>query len=158
MTAEARSRTEVSACAIIYLMSEFYSDGSAVPNPGDGGFAVIKDGQPVALGGEPDTTNIRMEAKALMAALQLAKDGDTIFTDSEFWLNVLKKWAPVWEQNHWTKKSSGPIQNLDLVQELYAIFKTRPHVQLVWTRGHVGTEGNESADEWANRARQGARL
>ena len=138
-------------------MAEFYTDGSSVPNPGPGGFAVIKDGQPVALGSENPSTNIRMEAHALIAALKLAKDGDTIITDSEFWLNVVTKWAPTWEKNGWTKKS-GPIKNLELVQELYAAYRAHPGVKLQWTRGHVGTEGNEAADVWANRAREGATL
>ncbi len=135
-------------------MSHFFTDGSASPNPGPGGFAVILDGRPVALGSEKQSTNIRMEAKALIAAFGLAKKGDKISTDSEFWINVVTKWAPTWEKNNWTKKS-GPIKNLELVQELYAAYKANPGVKLEWTRGHVGTDGNEAADEWANKARAG---
>lgn len=138
-------------------MADYYTDGSAIPNPGQGGFAVIKDGRPVALGSENPSTNIRMEAQALIAAYSLAGAGDTIITDSEFWLNVLTKWAPTWEKNNWTKKS-GKIQNLDLVKQLYAIYLEHPEVNLKWTRGHVGTTGNESADEWANKAREGVTM
>ena len=130
----------------------YFTDGSASPNPGPGGFAVILDGRPVALGSEKNSTNIRMEAKALIAAFGIAKKGDKISTDSEFWINVVTKWAPTWEKNNWTKKS-GPIKNLELVQELYAAYTANPGVTLEWTRGHVGTEGNEAADEWANKAR-----
>lgn len=138
-------------------MKHYYTDGSASPNPGPGGYAVVCDGQPVALGREANSTNIRMEASALIAAYNLAEPGDTIFTDSEFWVNVVTKWAPTWQKNGWTKKS-GPIANLELVQELYDLYCQKPDVKLEWTRGHVGTDGNENADEWANKAREGATL
>ena len=138
-------------------MKQYYTDGSASPNPGPGGYAVVCDGEPVALGREAKSTNIRMEARALIAAYELAKPGDTIFTDSEFWVNVVTKWAPVWQKNGWIKKS-GPIANLELVQELYSFYCKNPEVKLTWTRGHVGTDGNENADEWANKAREGATL
>lgn len=142
-------------------MRVFYTDGSASPNPGPGGFAVIENGKPVALGSEAgDTTNIRMEGMALIAAMQLA-DGEEceIYTDSEFWINVLTKWAPGWATKGW-RKSGGPIKNLELVQEAYDTYygsETAP-IKLVWVRGHVGHEMNELADEWANKAREGARI
>lgn len=134
-----------------------WTDGSASPNPGPGGYAVIENNQPVALGRETDTTNIRMEGYALIAAIEYAGESPCeIHTDSEFWVNVLTKWAPAWEQNNWRKKS-GEIKNLDLVKKLYRLYQNSS-VELVWTRGHVGTAENELADEWANKARQGAEL
>ncbi len=139
-------------------MRVFYTDGSASPNPGPGGYAVIENKQPVALGSEAgDTTNIRMEGMALIAAMQLA-DGEAceINTDSEFWINVLTKWAPGWAAKGW-RKSGGPIKNLELVQQAYELYYSNP-VTLVWVRGHVGHELNELADEWANKAREGARV
>ncbi len=140
-------------------MKHYFTDGSASPNPGPGGFAVIDldAKQPVALGKEANTTNIRMEAMALIAAYKIAETGDQIMTDSEFWVNVVTKWADGWRKNGWTKKS-GPIKNLELVKELFELYETKPDVALTWTRGHVGTEGNELADEWANKAREGATL
>lgn len=138
-------------------MKRFFTDGSAEPNPGQGGFAVVLDGEPVALGAEADSTNIRMEGKALIEAYKLAQPQDEIYTDSEFWVNVLTKWAPGWQSKGWQKKG-GPIKNLELVQELYTIYQEKPEVKLIWTRGHVGTEGNELADQWANRARLGETL
>ena len=139
-------------------MRIFFTDGSASPNPGPGGFAVIEGDKPVALGSEAgDTTNIRMEGFALIAAMKLA-DGEPceIHTDSEFWINVLTKWAPGWAAKGW-RKSCGPIKNLELVQEAYELYYTI-HPKLVWVRGHVGHEQNELADEWANKARTGARV
>jgi ribonuclease HI len=141
-------------------MLEFYTDGSANPNPGQGGYAVVSGGQPVALGSEAGyTTNIRMEARALIAAYKLAAGQDCkIYTDSEFWVNVLTKWAPGWRANGWHKKSKGEIQNLDLVTELYELYLKSPQAKLVWVRGHASNPNNELADEWANEARLGKRL
>ncbi|MBR3365504.1 ribonuclease HI [Candidatus Saccharibacteria bacterium] len=139
-------------------MLVLWTDGSASPNPGPGGFAVLsEDGTPIVLGSDKNTTNIKMEASAIISAMKYA-DGKPceIHTDSEFWINVLTKWAPGWEQNGWRKKS-GEIKNLDLVKEAYSLFKAG-NVNLVFVRGHVGTELNELADEWANKARKGIRV
>ena len=138
-------------------MKTLWTDGSANPNPGPGGYAVIEGGKPVALGKEADSTNIRMEACALIAAMEYAGgEACEIVTDSEFWVNVLTKWAPVWAENEW-KKKAGKIKNLELVQRAYELYSAG-NVQLRWTRGHVGTEENEIADFWANEARKGATL
>ena len=139
-------------------MTIYYTDGSASPNPGPGGFAVIKDLKPHILGSEEgQTTNIRMEGRALIAAIQDAGDDKVeIYTDSEFWINVVAKWAPGWQARGWTKKG-GEIKNLDIVQELFELY-TNSNVDLKWVRGHEGDEGNELADEWANKAREGVRL
>lgn len=139
-------------------MNIYYTDGSASPNPGPGGFAVIRNSKPTVLGSElGDTTNIRMEGMALIAALQDADGKEcVIFTDSEFWINVVTKWAPGWQARGWTKKG-GEIKNLDIVRELFQLY-TDSKADLRWVRGHEGDEGNELADEWANRARKGERL
>jgi ribonuclease HI len=137
-------------------MITYYTDGSASPNPGPGGYAVIKDGQPYILGGEPsgaETTNIRMEGLAIKAAINDSNGAECqIYTDSEFWINVITKWAPGWEANGW-KKKGGEIKNLDIVQDVYPLY-TSSKATLTWVRGHEGDEGNEMADEWANKARE----
>jgi ribonuclease HI len=74
-----------------------------------------------------------------------------IFTDSEFWINVITKWAPGWAAKDW-KKKGGEIKNLDLVQEAYELYGNS-QATLTWVRGHEGDPGNELADEWANNAR-----
>lgn len=143
-------------------MKILWTDGSAVPNPGKGGFAVILqksdgEGEPVVLGGEDDSTNIRMEGKAMIAAIRYAgEEGCEIHSDSEFWINVLTKWADGWKARGW-RRLQGEIQNLDIVKELYELYHQYP-VKLMWVRGHVGTRYNEMADEWANKARKGQRL
>ena len=138
-------------------MKILWTDGSASPNPGPGGFAVLEDGKPVALGSEAQSTNIRMEGMALIAAMKYAgEEGCEIHTDSEFCVNVLTKWAAGWETRGW-RKSKGEIANLEMVQEAWRLYN-QYNVKLNWTRGHVGTEMNELADEWANKAREGATL
>lgn len=93
----------------------------------------------------------------MIAAIKYAKGAPCeIHSDSEFWINVLTKWAAGWARNGWRKKN-GEIANLDIVQELYQLYLDNP-VELVWVRGHVGTEENELADMWANRARMGERV
>ncbi len=138
-------------------MIVLWTDGSASPNPGPGGYAVIENGQPIALGSEEMTTNIRMEGTALIAAMKYANGEECeIHTDSEFWVNTLTKWAPEWERNGWRKKS-GAIKNLEMVKKAYGLYR-HGRVNLVWVRGHIGTAENELADEWANKARAGARI
>lgn len=134
-----------------------YTDGSANPNPGPGGFAIIENGVPIFLGGEEDSTNIRMEGLALKKALEILGEGEAeIWTDSEFWINVLTKWAPAWKKSGW-KKKSGKIKNLDIVQPLFELFQNS-NAEIKWLKGHAGHEFNEMADEWANRAREGERV
>ena len=136
-------------------MKVLWTDGSCAPNPGPGGCAVIEDGKPVKLARNPHSTNIRMEGRALAMAMQYAGDEPCeIHTDSEFWVKVLTDWAPKWEENDWKKKSRGEIENIELVIELWQLYQ-KGKVKLVWERGHVGTEMNELADEWANKARAG---
>lgn len=75
-----------------------------------------------------------------------------IHSDSEFWINVLTKWAPTWERNDW-KKKTGPIKNLNLVKELFELY-SKSQVKLIWVKGHAGIEMNELTDFWANKARE----
>lgn len=139
-------------------MITYYTDGSASPNPGPGGFAVIRGETPIILGSEEGaTTNIRMEGKAIIAALEdAAGEESIIYTDSEFWINVITKWSLDWEKNGWRKKG-GEIKNLDIVREVCPLYR-RSRAQLLWVRGHASDKGNILADEWANKARAGVRL
>jgi len=133
----------------------YYTDGSASPNPGPGGFAVIRDNEPYIVGGEDvaETTNIRMEGLAIKVALEDAAGEECeVYTDSEFWINVITKWAAGWEAKSW-KKKGGEIKNLDIVQAVYPLY-CRSNAQLIWVRGHADEVGNELADEWANKARE----
>lgn len=142
-------------------MMEFWTDGSAYPNPGPGGFAVIevRDGvaKPVILGRERRSSNVRMEGWAIILAIRRANGAPCeIHTDSKLWVNIATKWMGGWARNGWRKRG-GEIANLDLVRRLYKIYD-RNTVKLIWVRGHVGTKYNEMADLWAGRARNGAKL
>lgn len=134
-------------------MITYYTDGSCSPNPGPGGFAVIKDFKPAIVGYEPASTNIRMEGRALIAALIDAGEVECqIYSDSQFWISVVTKWGVSWEVNDWKKKGST-IKNLDIVQEACSLYK-KSNAQLIWVRGHEGNVANELADVWANKARE----
>ena len=134
-------------------MITYFTDGSCSPNPGPGGFAVIKETELAIVGHEDLSTNIRMEGRAIIAALNDANgNACQIFSDSEFWVNVITKWGASWESNGWTKKN-GEIKNLDLVKEA-CILHRQSQAKLIWVRGHVGNITNEMADDWANKARE----
>lgn len=138
-------------------MKKYYTDGSCSPNPGPGGFSVISvsasgEMKPCRLGHDKLSTNIRMEGKALIAAMEHANQTECeIYTDSEFWINVITKWSLNWEKNGWHKK--GGIKNLDVVQEACQLYKNSK-AKLIWVKGHNDDEGNDIADQWANKARQ----
>jgi len=130
----------------------YHTDGSCEPNPGNGGYAVIKNMKPHLGGGEANTTNIRMEGKAIIAALKDANGEECeIISDSEFWIKVITIWSLPWEKNGW-KKKGGEIKNLDIVQEVCPLYKASK-AKLTWVRGHNKDPGNELADEYANKAR-----
>jgi ribonuclease HI len=134
-------------------MITYDTDGSCEPNPGMGGYSVIKNMKPALLGGAPGTTNIRMEGEAIIAALKDAGGEECeIYTDSEFWIKVITIWSLPWEANGW-KKKGGDIKNLDLVQEVCPLYRSSS-ATLVWVRGHNEDPGNELADHWANEARK----
>ena len=101
-------------------VSGVFTDGSAVPNPGPGGWGAVwvEEGQIRAErhGHDPDTTNNRMELRALIAAFQMLPEDAVIEvrTDSRLCVDTITKWAPGWERKGW-KKKTGPIKNLELV-------------------------------------------
>lgn len=131
-----------------------FTDGSAIPNPGPGGWGAVRveDGEVVAKahGHEPHTTNNRMELRALQAALELIPPGTParIYTDSNLAVRTLTEWAAGWEKRGWVRKT-GPVENRDLVQPLYEAFRDRPELELVWIKAHAGNRWNEYADSLA---------
>jgi len=128
-----------------------FTDGSSRPNPGPGGWgaALVREGKLVKheYGHEEDTTNNRMELTGLIAGFSMIEPTEAIeiYTDSELCVNTITKWAAAWEKNGW-KRKSGPIANLDLVQKLYSLAKTRPLAKLKWIKAHNGWLWNEYAD------------
>lgn len=138
----------------------YYTDGSCHPNPGPGGYAVVRDGRLLASGSEPLSTNQRMELAAMLAALRLIAAGRAryprrlaeIRSDSQYAINCTGS-AAGWKKNGWRRANSGPLKNLDLIQQLYAAYNDAGTVKLTHVRGHKGIIGNEMADHHAALAR-----
>jgi ribonuclease HI len=132
-----------------------FTDGSCEGNPGPGGwgFVWVENDEIVAegTGTDPATTNNRMELKALIEAYKkLPADAEiTIHSDSQLCVKTVNEWAAGWEKRGWRRKS-GPIANLELVQELYALANAHPTVTLQWIKAHDGTRWNEYADALAS--------
>jgi ribonuclease HI len=128
-----------------------FTDGGCQPNPGPGGwgFVYVINGEIISQdhGYDPDTTNNRMELTALIKAFShLPDDADIeIHSDSQLCVKTVNEWAPQWEKRGW-KRSTGPIANLELVKELYALHKAKPNVRLQWIKAHNGWLWNEYAD------------
>ncbi len=139
--------------------SGVFTDGSAVPNPGEGGWGAVYVVDDVIVaersgyGGQ--TTNNRMELTALINAVDLVPAGTEacVYSDSNLAVRTITEWAAGWEKRGWRRKS-GPVENLDLVKAAYEAYRKRPELTLVWIKAHVGLRWNEYADELANRARE----
>lgn len=128
-----------------------FTDGSAAPNPGPGGWGAVwvVDGAVRARdhGHDPDTTNNRMELQAIAAGLALVPRGTpvTVYSDSRLAVQTLTEWAAGWAAKGWTRKG-GAIKNLDLIKPLHAMVASRPEVRLQWIAAHAGNRWNEYAD------------
>lgn len=137
-----------------------FTDGASEGNPGPGGWGAVHvvEGEIVeeAHGSETYTTNNRMELTALIAGLRMLEaDSDVpLYTDSQLVVNIITQWAAGWEARGWKKRSSGPIANLELVQEAYALARERPAVEIRWIKAHSGYRWNEYADALATAYRR----
>lgn len=134
---------------------EIFTDGACRGNPGPGGWgAWLKWGdiERELCGGERDTTNNRMELTAVIQALNALKRPVTarVHTDSTYVQQGITKWIHGWRKNGWKTSAKQPVKNADLWRALDAA--TAPHtLEWRWVKGHAGHEGNERADQLANR-------
>lgn len=134
---------------------EAFTDGACRGNPGPGGWGVVlryKGNEKHFWGGEPHTTNNRMELQAAIAALSsLTRPCRvSITTDSQYVLKGITEWVPGWKRRGWRTADRKPVKNVDLWQlldEQAAKHEVRWH----WVRGHIGHPENELADQLANR-------
>jgi len=131
-----------------------YTDGACSGNPGPGGWgAVLKyGGQEKELsGGEPETTNNRMELTAVIEGLSALKEPCEVelCSDSTYVIDsIQKKWVYNWQRKGWRKSDNSPALNVDLWQRLLPLLETHK-VSFVWVRGHTGHPENERCDRLA---------
>ena len=135
-----------------------YTDGACSGNPGPGGWGVLlvaKHGEEVVKerelnGGEPETTNNRMELLAAISALEaLDRTSEiTVVTDSAYVKNGVESWIHGWKRNGWKTSAKKPVKNVDLWQRLDDV-RSRHAVRWEWVKGHAGHPENERADELA---------
>jgi ribonuclease HI len=130
-----------------------YTDGACAGNPGPGGWGVIQilDGVRKEMsGGEPRTTNNRMELMAAISALESLERPARIdiHTDSEYVQKGISSWIHGWKRKGWRTASGTPVKNVELWKRLDAA-QQRHEVQWHWVRGHAGHDENERADELA---------
>lgn len=134
-----------------------YTDGACSGNPGPGGWGcVLMYGQhkKEMSGGEPQTTNNRMEIQAALSALSILKESCIvdIYTDSAYLCNAVeKKWLVNWQRNGWKTASKSPVENQDLWQELIVLMN-RHKVTFHKVKGHADNEFNNRCDALARGA------
>ena len=133
-----------------------HTDGACSGNPGPGGYgAILQWGAHTReiKGGEPHTTNNRMELMAAIVALETLKRpcAVDIHTDSQYLRDGITKWIHGWKRNGWKTADKKPVKNVDLWQRLEQAL-TRHTVRWHWVKGHAGHDLNERADELAREA------
>ena len=142
-----------------------YTDGACSGNPGPGGWGALlkthKDGvlhQRELCGGEPQTTNNRMELMAAIEALNALKRPCevTLYTDSTYVKQGIQSWMASWKRKGWRTAANKPVKNQDLWQALDQA-RERHEVTWRWVKGHAGDPGNERADELARKGLESKR-
>ena len=135
-------------------MVEIYTDGACKGNPGPGGWGALMlygDHEKTLKGGEPDTTNNRMELTAVIEALRaLSRPVKVVLhTDSKYVQQGITGWIKNWKKNGWKTAAKTPVKNVDLWKQL-DLLASEYDIDWRWVKGHSGNEGNERADQLAN--------
>lgn len=134
---------------------DIFTDGACRGNPGPGGWGAVlrfRGSEKHLHGGEPLTTNNRMELTAVIKALEALKRHCRVrvTTDSQYVKKGITEWIARWKRNGWRTGSRSPVKNADLWRTVDALV-SRHEVEWAWVRGHSGHPGNELADQLANR-------
>ena len=135
---------------------EIFTDGACRGNPGPGGWGVIlrfgKHERELS-GGDPETTNNRMELMAAIMGLEVLKRPCKVrlWTDSMYVKDGVTKWIHGWKRNGWRTGEKNPVKNVELWQRLDPA-RARHQVEWHWVRGHSGHAENERADQLARNA------
>jgi ribonuclease HI len=135
---------------------DIWTDGACSGNPGPGGWGAILvfgDREKELSGGEPLTTNNRMELTAAITALEALKRPCSVnlHTDSQYLREGISKWLAGWKKRNWVTAAKTPVKNVDLWQRLEAAAE-KHDIHWKWVRGHAGDIRNERADEVARLA------
>ncbi|NNF51537.1 MAG: ribonuclease HI [Gammaproteobacteria bacterium] len=133
---------------------EMFTDGACRGNPGPGGWGVLLRAgrrERELFGGEPDTTNNRMELTAAIEGLRALRRSCKVelYTDSRYVMQGITEWLEGWKARGWKTSGRKPVKNRDLWQLLDEECQ-RHEISWHWVRGHTGHEGNERADALAN--------
>jgi ribonuclease HI len=142
-------------------MIEIYTDGACSGNPGPGGWGAllrVSEIETELCGGEPATTNNRMELLAVIEALQSLTEPVEVhvYTDSRYVQKGISEWIHDWKRRGWKTASKEPVKNADLWRRLDAL--TAGHtIEWRWVKGHAGHPGNERADALARAGLEQAR-
>jgi ribonuclease HI len=131
-----------------------YTDGACRGNPGPGGWGVLLrfgEAEKTLYGGEPATTNNRMELTAVIKGLEALKKPCRvkITTDSKYVLSGITEWMANWKQRNWRTANKKPVLNVELWQELDSLVGQH-EIEWEWVKGHSGHPENELADQLAN--------
>jgi ribonuclease HI len=137
-----------------------YADGACKGNPGAGGWgALLRFGatEKEIFGGEPVTTNNRMELRGVIEALRLlTRECEVVvYTDSSYVQKGISEWIHGWKRNGWRTSDKKPVKNDDLWRQLDELV-AKHQIEFRWVKGHAGNEGNERADVLANRGVEAA--
>lgn len=134
---------------------ELFTDGACRGNPGPGGWGVLlryQEKESELWGGEPDTTNNRMELQAAIEGLRALSEPCRVAltTDSQYVRKGITEWISAWKQRGWRTAAKKPVKNVELWQLLDAE-ASRHQVEWHWVKGHSGHRENDIADTLANR-------
>ena len=136
-------------------MINIYTDGACSGNPGPGGWGVLLqygNKEKTLKGGDPNTTNNRMEMMAAIKAIEAVNETYTgeiiLWTDSTYVMKGITEWIHGWKKKNWIKSDKKPVVNTDLWKVLDNL-NSQKNIQWNWVKGHAGVEGNERADELA---------
>ena len=140
---------------------EIFTDGACSGNPGPGGWgAILRYGtvEKELAGGEPQTTNNRMELMAAIAGIEALKRPCKVrlYTDSQYLRDGITQWLPGWKARGWRTAAKAPVKNVDLWQRLEQAAAAH-EIEWHWVRGHAGHPENERADALARAGLEAAR-
>jgi ribonuclease HI len=134
---------------------EIFTDGACRGNPGPGGWGALLrygDNERSLCGGEPDTTNNRMELMAVIQGLMALQRSCEVqvTSDSTYVLKGIQEWMPNWKKKGWKTAAKKPVKNADLWKQLDELVVLHS-IDWQWVKGHSGHRENEIADQLANR-------